>query len=77
MATPQDNGPQNPQGSTRIVAGQSATPKRPLGLKVGIVAGILALVGGGVAVASAVSAGSPGAGTSAESAAPAGNPPPS
>ena len=74
MAAPQDNGPQNPQGSTRIVAGQSTTPKRPLGLKVGIVAGILALVGGGVAVASAVSASSPGAGTSAESAAPAGNP---
>jgi NitT/TauT family transport system substrate-binding protein len=74
MATPQDNGPQNPQGSTRIVAGQSATPKRPLGLKVGIVAGILALVGGGVAVASAVSANSPSAGTSAEAAAPAGNP---
>lgn len=74
MATPQDNGPQNPQGSTRIVAGQSATPKRPLGLKVGIVAGILALVGGGVAVASAVSANSPSAGTSAEAAAPAGSP---
>lgn len=74
MATPQDNGPQNPQGSTRIVAGQSDTPKRPLGVKIGIVAGILALVGGGVAVASAVSANSPGAGTSAEAAAPAGNP---
>jgi NitT/TauT family transport system substrate-binding protein len=74
MATPQDNGPQNAQGSTRIVAGQSATPKRPLGLKIGIVAGILALVGGGVAVASAVSANSPGAGTATEAAAPAGNP---
>ena len=74
MATPQDNGPQNPQGSTRIVAGQSATPKRPFGLKIGIVAGILALVGGGAAVASAVSANSPGASTSAEAAAPAGNP---
>jgi NitT/TauT family transport system substrate-binding protein len=74
MASPQDNGPQNPQGSTRIVAGQSATPKRPLGLKIGIVAGILALVGGGVAVASAVAANSPGTGTSAEAVAPAGNP---
>ncbi|MDQ0680657.1 NitT/TauT family transport system substrate-binding protein [Arthrobacter pascens] len=74
MATPQDNGPQNPQGSTRIVAGQSATPKRPLGLKVGFVAGILALAGGGIVVASAVSANSPSAGTSAEAAAPAGNP---
>jgi NitT/TauT family transport system substrate-binding protein len=69
MATP--SGPQNAQGSTRIVAGQSPTPKRPLGLKVGIAAGILALVGGGVAVASAVSANSPGASTSAEAAAPA------
>jgi NitT/TauT family transport system substrate-binding protein len=74
MATPQDNGPQNPQGSTRIVAGRSAAPKRPLGLKVGILAGILALIGGGVAVASAVSANSPSPGTSAEGAAPAGNP---
>ncbi|MEJ1177759.1 MULTISPECIES: ABC transporter substrate-binding protein [unclassified Pseudarthrobacter] len=74
MATPQDNGPQNPQGSTRIVAGQSPTPKRPLGLKIGIVAGILALVGGGVAVASAVSSNSSSTGTSAEAAAPAGNP---
>jgi NitT/TauT family transport system substrate-binding protein len=54
MATPQDNSPQNPQSSTRIVAGQSATPKRPLGLKIGIVAGVLALIGGGVAVAAAV-----------------------
>jgi NitT/TauT family transport system substrate-binding protein len=74
MATPQDSGPQNAQGSTRIVAGQSPTPKRPLGLKVGIAAGILALIGGGIAVASAVSANSPGASTSAEAAAPAGNP---
>ena len=74
MATPQDNGPQNVQGSTRIVAGQSPTPKRPLGLKVGIAAGILALVGGGVAVASAVSANATGASTSVEAAAPAGNP---
>jgi NitT/TauT family transport system substrate-binding protein len=74
MATPQDNGPQNVQGSTRIVAGQSPTPKRPLGLKVGIVAGIVALVGGGVAVASAVSANTTDASTSAQAAAPAGNP---
>ena len=70
MTTPQDN---SPQSSTRIVAGQSATPKRPLGLKIGIVAGILALVGGGVAVASAVSSNSSGT-VSSEAAAPAGNP---
>ncbi|MGO4189473.1 ABC transporter substrate-binding protein [Pseudarthrobacter sp. TAF60_1] len=55
MSTPSDKSPQNQQGSTRIVAGQSAIPKRPLGLKIGIAAGILVLVGGGVAVASAVS----------------------
>ena len=73
MTTPQDNSPQNHQASTRIVAGQPSAPKRPLGLKVGIVAGILALAGGGVAVASAVSANN--AGTSPASvAAPAGNP---
>jgi NitT/TauT family transport system substrate-binding protein len=53
MTTPQDKGPQNQESSTRIVAGQLA-PKRPLGLKIGIAAGILALIGGGAAVASAV-----------------------
>lgn len=74
MATPQDSGPQNPQGSTRIVAGQAATPKRPLGLKIGIVAGILALVGGGVAVASAVSSNNSSSTAPAQAAAPAGNP---
>ncbi len=75
MATPQDKSPQNPQSSTRIVAGQAATPKRPLGLKIGIVAGVVALIGGGVAVASGVSGNSAaGTGTSVEAAAPAGNP---
>jgi NitT/TauT family transport system substrate-binding protein len=75
VATPQDKSPQNAQNSTRIVAGQAATPTRPLGLKIGIVAGVLALIGGGVAVASAVSDNSAaGTGTSAEAAAPAGNP---
>ncbi|MCU1435071.1 MAG: sulfonate transporter substrate-binding protein [Pseudarthrobacter sp.] len=54
MSNPHDHSPQNQPASTRIVAGQAATPKRPLGLKVGIVAGVLALIGGGVAVASAV-----------------------
>ena len=67
MATPQDKSPQNAQNSTRIVAGQAATPKRPLGLKIGIVAGVLALIGGGVAVASAVS-GNSAAGTGTSSA---------
>ncbi len=36
------------------MAGQPSTPKRPLGLKVGIAAAVLALIGGGAAVASAV-----------------------
>ncbi len=63
----------SPQSSTRIVAGQSAAPKRPLGLKIGIAAAILALVGGGVAVASAVNANNGGTTPAADSA-PAGNP---
>lgn len=50
-----DNTPQNQPAATRIVAGQTSAPKRPLGLKIGFVAGILALVGGGIAVALAVS----------------------
>ena len=41
---------QNP-GSTRIAAGQPASRKRPSGLKIGIAAGILAVLGAGVAVA--------------------------
>ena len=42
--------PENP-GSTRIAAGQPAGRKRPSGLKIGIAAGILAVLGAGVAVA--------------------------
>ncbi|SDS63150.1 NitT/TauT family transport system substrate-binding protein [Pseudarthrobacter equi] len=72
MADPQDTSPQNPGNSTRIVAGQ-ATPKRPLGLKIGIAAAILALVGGGAAVASAVNANNTATAPEA-AAAPAGNP---
>jgi NitT/TauT family transport system substrate-binding protein len=72
MSAPSDKSPQNQQGSTRIVAGQSATPKRPLGLKIGVAAGILALVGGGVAFASAVS-GNNAAAPAASAEAPAGN----
>ena len=71
MTTPQDKSPQNQESSTRIVAGQSA-PKRPLGLKIGIAAGILALIGGGAAVASAVNSNNSTA--AAEQSAPAGNP---
>jgi NitT/TauT family transport system substrate-binding protein len=59
MSEPSDKSPQNEQGSTRIVAGQSAAPKRPLGLKIGIAAGILALVGGGAAVATTFNSGTP------------------
>ena len=71
MTNPQDKSPQNPQGSTRIVAGQSAKPKRPLGLKIGIAAAILALVGGGAAIASAVNTAAPAA---TQESAPSGNP---
>ena len=74
MSDPSRQSPKNPQdqpGSTRIVAGQSAAPKRPLGLKVGIAVGILALIGGGAAVASAVNGGTPAA---VQETAPAGNP---
>ncbi|KQQ89691.1 ABC transporter substrate-binding protein [Arthrobacter sp. Leaf137] len=72
MADPQDTSPQNPGSSTRIVAGQAA-PKRSLGLKIGIAAAILALVGGGAAVASAVNANNTATAPEA-AAAPAGNP---
>jgi NitT/TauT family transport system substrate-binding protein len=71
MTTPQDKSPQNQESSTRIVAGQSA-PKRPLGLKIGIAAGVLALIGGGAAVASAVNSNNSTA--AVEQSAPAGNP---
>lgn len=71
MANPHDNSPQNQQGSTRIVAGQSARPKRPFGLKIGIAAAALALIGGGAAVASSVNSGTPAA---TQEAAPSGNP---
>ncbi|MBT2534084.1 ABC transporter substrate-binding protein, partial [Arthrobacter sp. ISL-48] len=71
MSSPQDKSPQNQQGSTRIVAGQASTPKRPLGLKIGIVAGLLALVGGGGAVASAVSANNASSAAAQQVAAPA------
>ncbi|MFF2346676.1 ABC transporter substrate-binding protein [Pseudarthrobacter sp. NPDC058119] len=71
MANPQDKNPQNQQGSTRIVAGQPAKPKRPVGVKIGIAAAVLALIGGGAAVASSVNAGAPAA---TQEGAPAGNP---
>lgn len=73
MAEPQDKRPQNQESSTRIVAGQSAKPKRSLGQKIGITAALLALVGGGAAVATAVSTNNSSTVPAAE-AAPAGNP---
>ena len=71
MATPQDKNPQKQQGSTRIVAGQAAKPKRPVGLKIGIAAAVLALIGGGAAVASSINSAAPAA---TQEGAPAGNP---
>ncbi|TDL36848.1 ABC transporter substrate-binding protein [Arthrobacter nitrophenolicus] len=72
MSEPTEKSPQDAGNSTRIVAGQAA-PKRPLGLKIGIAAAVLALVGGGAAVASAVNSTNSGTAPAAE-AAPAGNP---
>ncbi|ELT44789.1 ABC transporter substrate-binding protein [Arthrobacter nitrophenolicus] len=72
MSEPTEKNPQNAGNSTRIVAGQ-AEPKRPLGLKIGIAAAVLALVGGGAAVASAVNSTNSATAPAAE-AAPAGNP---
>jgi NitT/TauT family transport system substrate-binding protein len=72
MANEQDNSPQN-QRSTRIVAGQSVKPKRPAGLKIGIAAAVLALIGGGAAVASSVNNAAP---ASTQETAPSGNPAP-
>ncbi|MBP1134444.1 NitT/TauT family transport system substrate-binding protein [Arthrobacter sp. PvP023] len=53
---------QNPEGSTRIVAGQSTKPqnsaaKRKRALGIGIAAGLVALIAGGAAVASNLSRG--------------------
>ena len=73
MPESRDKSPQNQETSTRIVAGQPAA-KRPLGLKIGVAAAILALVGGGAAVASAVNAASSGTGPAAAAPTPAGNP---
>jgi NitT/TauT family transport system substrate-binding protein len=70
VSDPSSQSPNTQPSSTRIVAGQSATPKRPLGLKIGIAVGILALIGGGAAVASAVNSGGPAA---VQEAAPAAN----
>ncbi|TQJ39162.1 NitT/TauT family transport system substrate-binding protein [Arthrobacter sp. SLBN-112] len=71
MANPHETSPQNQPASTRIVAGGSAKPKRPLGLKIGVAAAALALIGGGAAVASAINSGAP---APAADVAPAGNP---
>jgi len=43
---------QNPEGSTRIIAGQTPKPKRKRALGIGIAAGLVALIAGGAAVAS-------------------------
>ncbi|WP_142062274.1 ABC transporter substrate-binding protein [Pseudarthrobacter sp. B4EP4b] len=73
MSDPSNKSPESHEGSTRIVAGQSSRPKRPLGQKIGIAAVLLALVGGGAAVAATVNNGS-GAPAAAGETAPSGNP---
>src|SRR5690242_19929153 len=71
MANQQEKSPEDQHGSTRIVARQPAKPTRPVGLKIGIAAAVLALIGGGAAVASAVNSGTPAA---SQEAAQSGNP---
>jgi NitT/TauT family transport system substrate-binding protein len=62
---------QNP-GSTRISAGQPSGRKRPSGLKIGIAAGILAVLGAGVAVATtAANSSAPGTANAAAATSPA------
>jgi NitT/TauT family transport system substrate-binding protein len=73
VSDPSNKSPESQEGSTRIVAGQSARPKRPLGQKIGIAAVLLALVGGGAAGAATVNSGS-GAPAAAGETAPSGNP---
>jgi NitT/TauT family transport system substrate-binding protein len=73
MSDPSNKSPENQEGSTRIVAGQSARPKRPLGQKIGIAAVLLALVGGGTAIAATVNSGGSTPAANEETA-PAGNP---
>ncbi|HEU4668594.1 MAG TPA: ABC transporter substrate-binding protein [Arthrobacter sp.] len=72
MSDPSNKSPESQEGSTRIVAGQSSKPKRPLGQKIGIAAVLLALVGGGAAIAATVNGGA--APATAEETAPSGNP---
>ncbi|CCQ48037.1 ABC transporter, substrate-binding, aliphatic sulfonates family protein [Pseudarthrobacter siccitolerans] len=73
MSDPSNKSPESHEGSTRIVAGQSGRSKRPLGKKIGIAAVLLALVGGGAAVAATVNS-SGGAPAAAGETAPSGNP---
>jgi NitT/TauT family transport system substrate-binding protein len=73
VSDPSNKSPESQEGSTRIVAGQSARPKRPLGQKIGIAAVLLALVGGGAAVAATVNSGN-GTPATTEETAPSGNP---
>ncbi len=62
---------QNPEGSTRIVAGQTAKPKRKRALGIGIAAGLVALIAGGAVVASNLNGGASSQPAAAVAAAPA------
>jgi NitT/TauT family transport system substrate-binding protein len=48
---------QNPEGSTRIIAGQTPKPKRKRALGIGLAAGLVALIAGGAVVASTINRG--------------------
>ena len=62
---------QNPEGSTRIVAGQTPKPKRKRALGIGIAAGLVALIAGGAVVASNLNRGTESQPAAAAAAAPA------
>lgn len=53
--SPAPHSPQNPAGTTRIVAGESGKPKRKRTLEISLAAGLALLIGAGAAVASTVS----------------------
>ncbi|MDR6506908.1 ABC transporter substrate-binding protein [Arthrobacter oryzae] len=62
---------QNPEGSTRIVAGKTPKPQRKRALGIGIAAGLVALIAGGAVVASNLNSGTQSQPAAAVAAAPA------
>ncbi len=54
-ATPEPPKSSTPPGTTRIVAGESARPRRKRTLEISLAVGLVLLIGAGAAVASTVS----------------------